>query len=274
MKVIRRINETANKITSSNLSERIKAPKGKDEISSLITILNSMITRLEKSFVQAKQFSQDAAHEIRTPLTIIHGEIEELIEKETAGDNTVRSLENILEEIQYLSSISERLLLIHTMDTGKIKYSFEVVGLSELMKEIYQDAVIISSDRNIKIKLNIIDDIELNCNKEFITRLLWNIIDNAIKYNKPEGSVSFEVYKNNSDVCFAVRDSGIGIPAEEIPKIFNRFYRVGKSRSQEMGGSGLGLAICKWIATLHNGVITVESELHKGSAFTITLSTS
>ncbi len=143
--------ETAESITSTNLSKRIAMPKGKDEISSLILTLNSMIDRLEKAFSQAKQFSQDAAHEIRTPLTIIRGEIEELLNKNPIDEPTTKTLENVLEEIQYLSSISERLLLIHTMDTGKIKYHFQRIKLSELMHEIYQDVEIISSDRKLNI---------------------------------------------------------------------------------------------------------------------------
>lgn len=271
MNIINRINETTQKISSTNLSKRIELPKGKDEISRLINTLNSMFDRLEKTFAQAKQFSQDAAHELRTPLTIVRGEIEELIENGASNEETIQKLENILEEIQYMSSISERLLLIHTMDTNKIKYHFESVSLSELLKEIYQDATIISSGKNIEIKHIIGDKIELNCNKELLTRLLWNVVDNAIKYNTPNGMVSIDLFKDNSIIYIVVEDSGAGIPQEDIPKIFDRFYRVDKSRSRELGGSGLGLAICKWIVELHNGEITVESKVDKGSKFIISL---
>jgi len=271
MNVINRITETTDTITSSNLSERIELPKGKDEISELIGTLNSMIDRLEKSFAQAKQFSQDAAHEIRTPLTIIRGEIEELVEREALKDSTVTRLENILEEIQYMSSISERLLLIHNMDTRNIQYHFEAVDLSRLLSEIHQDAIVISSDRKIEITLNVLDDSTVQCNKELLTRLLWNITDNAIKYNKPDGSISIELYENNSSAVIRITDTGIGIPSDDLHNIFDRFYRVDKSRSRELGGSGLGLSICKWIAELHKGVITVDSELDQGSVFTVTI---
>lgn len=273
MKVINKISDTTERITSNNLSERIEAPEGKDEISRLIRTLNTMIDRLEKAFNQAKQLSQDTAHEIRTPLTIIRGEIEELVENETTSDETARKLENILEEVQYLSSISNRLLLMHIMDTNQIKYNFKTIDLSELVKEIYQDAAVISNDRNIEIQIDTIENIELNCNKELITRLLWNITDNAIKYNNPKGTISFKLYEDNSNICIQISDTGIGIPNEEIPKIFDRFYRVDKSRSRELRGSGLGLAICKWITDLHDAVIKVESEIDKGSTFTIIFST-
>ena len=273
MKVINRINLIADKITSNNLSERINVPKGGGEINNLIGTLNSMIDRLEKSFAQAKQFSQDAAHEIRTPLTIIRGEIEQLIETESVDENSSRTLENILEEIQYLSSISDRLLLIHTMDTTKIKYHFEKVDLSVLMNDIYQDLVVISSEKHLKTRPDIPENIKINCNKELITRLLWNIVDNSVKYNKAGGSVIIELIQESSNVIIKVIDTGIGIPTEEITKIFDRFYRVDKSRSRELGGSGLGLAICKWIADLHNGEIKVESEQYKGSVFSVVLPT-
>lgn len=269
LNIINNISETAKKITSSNLGKRIELPKGKDEISQLIDTLNLMIDGLEKSFTQAKQFSQDAAHEIRTPLTIIRGEIEELIENESGNSNTIKTLENILEEAQYLSSISERLLMIHNMDTNNIKYHFEKIQLSELMLDIYQDVLVLSQEKNVQVDLDISDNITITGNKELLSRLLWNIADNAIKYNHPNGTVSIKLYKTNNQVFIEVKDSGIGIPEKEIPKIFNRFYRVDKSRSRGLGGSGLGLSICKWIVELHNGEILITSKEGNGSIFTI-----
>lgn len=272
MNIVKRISKTAESITSTNLENRIAIPKGNDEISSLIITLNLMIDRLDKSFVQAKQFSQDAAHEIRTPLTIIRGEIEELLENSETNETTIKTLENVLEEIQYLTSISERLLLIHKMDTNNIKYHFEPIDLSSLLVEISQDAEIISSEKNIEIQLDNKEGITINGNKELITRLLWNITDNAIKYNKPVGKILFSLSNDEKSVFVKIKDTGIGIPKEEIPKIFDRFYRVDKSRSRRLGGSGLGLAICNWIVELHNGEIVVNSEVNIGTEFCITLS--
>ncbi len=269
MNVVKRISITTDSITSSNLSNRISVPRGKDEITQLILTLNSMIDRLEKSFAQAKQFSQDAAHEIRTPLTIIRGEIEEILENSPVNETTIKTLENVLEEIQYLTSISERLLLIHKMDTNKIKYHFESVDLSTLMYEISQDAEIMASDKNIEVSLDCTDGIYFNGNKELITRLLWNLMDNAIKYNQPNGKINLNLKRDKTGISINVKDSGIGIPPEEIPKIFERFYRVDKSRSRRLGGSGLGLAICKWILELHNGEILVTSEVYRGTNFSV-----
>ena len=272
MNIIKKIDITAQNITSNNLNKRIPLSKGNDEITDLIKTLNSMIDRLEKSFLQAKQFSQDAAHEIKTPLTIIKGEIENLIELEIKNNKTTTVLENILEEVQYLSNISNRLLLIHNIDTHNIKYNFEELNFTELMNEIIEDIKILSIDKNIEIKYNIEENMKIRGNKELLSRLLWNIADNAIKYNNVNGWVKIIAKKENNSICIKIIDNGIGIPKSEALKIFDRFYRVDKSRSRQLGGSGLGLSICKWIVELHNGKLSVESKEYVGSKFTITLS--
>ncbi len=271
MNVINQITNTAKSITSTNLSERIRSSKGNDEISKLIDTLNKMINRLERSFKQTRQFSHDTAHEIRTPLTIIRGEIEYIIENESGNKETINKLENILEEVHYMSSISERLLMIHNMDTNNIRYHFEDINLSELLNDIYQDAGILSADKDITICSDIEPDINYKGNKELLTRMLWNLIENSIKYNKSGGSTFIHLQKDNDIISINIKDTGIGIPDEDIDRVFDRFYRVDKSRARKLGGSGLGLSICKWIVQLHKGNITVNSKEGFGSEFTIKL---
>jgi len=216
-----------------------------------------------------QQFSHDAAHEIRTPLTIIQGEVEEIIDKtKTKGGNN--QLERILEEIQYLTSIADKLFLIHTLDTDAIEYHFKKVDLTRITNEVASDTEILSSEKNIDVKIKIDKDVEIEGNDELVTRLLWNLIDNAVKYSKPKGSIEIILQKRSSEAVLIVKDRGIGIPEKDLDKIFDRFYRVDKSRSRELGGSGLGLAICKWIIELHNGSIEVASEIDKGSQFIVT----
>jgi signal transduction histidine kinase len=271
LRVINAINRTAGGITSKNLDERMELPRDKDEITELIRTLNSMIERLEKSFKMVQQFSCDAAHEIRTPLTIVRGEIEELLRDENCAQDTAEILESILEEIQYLSSISDKLLLIHGLDTGEIQYHFKELNIGKIVEEIFNDAKVLASGKNISAKLDKCDEIKIFGDEELIVRLLWNLIDNAVKYTNPGGNVAIaaEVVSNKAKV--SVEDNGIGIGADHLPRIFERFYRVDRSRSRERGGSGLGLAICKWIVELHKGEIGVESELGKGSKFIVSL---
>lgn len=266
--VIKRITLTADQITGKNLSERILEPKGKDEISNLTITLNSMIDRLENAFTVVQQFSHDAAHEIRTPLTVIQGEIEELLnDRKKTGVNV--KLAKILEEIQYLSSITNKLLLIHTLDTYEIEYHFEILDLNKIIEEIFSDIQILSAEKNLSITSDLEGSVMINGNDELITRLLWNLVDNAVKYSRTSGEIGINLFVDKGNAIIEVKDNGIGIPSTDLDKIFDRFYRVDKSRSREMGGSGLGLAICKWIVDLHHGTILVESDIDKGSVFRV-----
>lgn len=274
LNIINNISQTASRITSKNLSERIPEPRGEDEITHLIITLNTMIDRLEKSFTLIQQFSHDAAHEIRTPLTIVRGQIEELLTDEECSEYTSKTLESILEEMEYLSAIANKLLLLNSFDTGKIEYHFTTVNMSRLIQEIYEDAQVLASQKNLTITLNSQDGIEIQGNDELLMRLLWNIVDNAIKYNSRDGDVSIMLEKKNNQVSIEVADTGVGISHDDISKIFDRFYRVDKSRSRVIGGSGLGLAIAKWIIELHRGTIDVESTPGQGSRFIMTFPTS
>lgn len=269
LNIINRINKTAQTITSKNLHKRIDIPKGNDEIRELIVTLNSMIDRLDKSFTMIKQFSQDAAHELRTPLTIIRGEIEELLTYEKIPVKISHSLESILEEIQYLISISNTLMLLHSIDTGTIDYNFSKIDLCDIVADTFEDARILVSEKNQKIERGQNDRVQIHGNEELLTRLLWNLIDNSVKYTQEGGIITISLVRKNATGTIKVEDSGMGIPPEDIPRIFERFYRVDKSRSRTLGGSGLGLAICKWIVELHEGIIRVESEVNKGTTFII-----
>ena len=269
LRVIKSITKTASNISLNRLHERIDEPKGKDEITNLIFTLNSMIDRLEKSFIMVQQFSQDAAHEIRTPLTIIRGEIEEFLKDDKHPENISNRLESILEEIQYLSSLADKLLLIHKQDTSKIEYNFTTVDISRILNEMSEDIKVLSAMKHISVTLNIKKGVKIKGNEELLIRLWWNLIDNSIKYTQESGKVNIKLEEKDSAVVFTIKDTGTGIPTKDLNKIFDRFYRVDKSRSRNLGGSGLGLSICKWIADLHNGEIFVESELDKGSIFIV-----
>jgi len=268
MRVIHTITQTTAGITSKNLSERIPMPAGKDEITNLIATINAMIDRLEKSFILIRQFSQDAAHELRTPLTIIRGEIENMMTKKLSKDNA-KSLDSILEEIHYLSSIVNKLLLLHSLDTGENKHHFNLIDITHILEYLKEDAIILAKRKDIDLKLEMEEGLYIKGNEELINQMIWNIMDNAIKYTPANGEVKIHAKLLNNNVNIKISDTGIGIPESEINKIFTRFYRVEQSHSREIGGSGLGLSISKWIAELHKGNITAESIVNKGSDFTI-----
>jgi len=263
------ITRTAREISSLNLSKRIPPNEIDDEIGRLITTFNEMIDRLQKSFEQTKQFSVSASHELRTPLTILRGEIEVALKSNKTPEEYVNTLKSLLDEVVRMSSIIDSLFNLTKSDAGQTDVHFEIINLDTLVMELYEDSEHLAKNKNISILLNKMDEVKIRGDKVKLRQLFLNLIDNAIKYNNEFGKVEISLYKENKTAIFVITDIGIGIPKESINKIFERFYRVDKARSRELGGSGLGLAIAKWIVDLHKGTIEVNSELGKGSTFII-----
>jgi heavy metal sensor kinase len=261
----------ARTITAQNLDQTIPVRSPDDEIGRLITTINDMIGRLHASFAQVRQFSADASHELRTPLTVIRGEIELALRSKKSPEEYRRVLESTLEEILRLTSIINNLLTLAKAEQGLTTADFSEVDLNGLVEELYEDSTILAEGKNIAVSLKINTPITLVGDRTRLRQLFLNLIDNAIKYTPEGGSVSLSMEKQNGTAVFRVEDSGIGIPPEDIAKIFDRFYRVDKARSRELGGTGLGLSIAKWIAELHRGTIAVSSEPQKGSVFTVQL---
>ena len=192
------------------------------------------------------------------------------MQKKLSKSNAV-SLESILEEIHYLSSIVNKLLLLHSLDTNEEKYSFKVLDVGSIVHDLVDDARILARKKNIGIQLQGSGKFPVNGNEELVGQMIWNILDNAIKYTPAKGKVWIRTEKQDQNVIVAIQDTGIGIPQEAWSKIFTRFYRAEQSHSREVVGSGLGLAISKWIAELHKGSISVQSQVDNGSTFTVTL---
>lgn len=288
LKPVDHITQTARMITSKNLNQRINPPKVKDEISRLIETFNEMISRLDQSFRQMKQFSSDASHELKTPLTILKGEVEVMLRKERASHEYQQTLKSNLEEINRMSQIVEDLLTLSKADTGEIRLSKEYINLTEIL-----NGVVAQMDRMAKSKKlhlsapNHYEDIHLFGDALRLRELFINLIENGIKYTEEGGSIRLFLQKeypspsgdqsglpekgSAESVKIIVSDTGIGIAKENQERIFDRFFRVDKARSREQGGSGLGLSICKWIVEAHQGNIEVESELGKGSSFVVSL---
>jgi len=275
-------------ITSQNLNQRINPPKVRDEISRLIETFNEMISRLDQSFRQMKQFSSDASHELKTPLTILKGEIEVMLRRERTSNEYQQTLTSNLEEINRMSQIVEDLLTLSKADTGEIKLNKEKINLIEVLNGVIAQMDRMARSKNLHLSAsNHHEDIHLFADALRLRELFINLIENGIKYTEEGGSIRVIIEKeflppvtDQSDraererresVKIIVSDTGIGIAKEDQERIFDRFFRVDKARSREQGGSGLGLSICKWIVEAHQGEIEVESELGKGSSFTVRL---
>ena len=285
---VHQITQTARRITSKNLNQRIKPLKVKDEISSLIETFNEMISRLDHSFGQIKQFGTDASHELKTPLTILKGEVEVALRKERSTQEYEQILRSNLEEVNRMSQIVDDLLFLAKADIGEVRLNKEEIQLSEILKEVAEQMRFLSHSKNIRIETSNLDqDVHISGDALRIRELFINLIENGIKYTEWGGSIQIGLSNNSFSpqnhpssgnteerlefIKVVVSDTGIGIAREDQERIFDRFYRVDKARSREQGGSGLGLSICKWIAEAHQGEIYVESEFGKGSSFIVKL---
>jgi len=269
LKPIDDLSRAAETITSSNLSERLPVPATGDEIERLSATLNRMIERLESSFRQVAQFTADASHELRTPLTILRGELEVALRSGAANSGGRDMLESTLEETERLSKTVENLMVLSRLDSGELKLELRSFDLTALCRETVDQMRLLTEDKSIDLVCASSARVDVLADRLRIRQILINLIDNAIKYTVAGGRIEVQVFSDNSAAVIKVSDTGQGIPAEAIPLIFDRFYRVDKARSRETGGSGLGLAIAKSICDLHGGRIFVDSVLGNGTTVSV-----
>lgn len=265
------VTRAARAITAQNLDKRIDHTGVDDELGRLVSTFNEMIGRLQSSFQQIRQFSADASHELRTPLTIMRGEVELALRSKQTTEEYRRVLASALDEILRMTSIIESLLTLAKGDLNPVAPMREDIKLRPVIHELYEDSTMLAQSRQIIMLLGTVDEATVTADPIRIRQMVLNLLDNAIKYTPPGGTVGLSMRRQAATVTIVVEDTGFGIPEEHQEKIFDRFYRVDKGRSREMGGTGLGLAIVKWIAETHGGTVTLQSEPGKGSVFSVIL---
>jgi len=265
------ITRTARMITSKSLDQRIKLKKANDEIGRLAETFNDMISRLGRSFKQIRQFSADASHELRTPLTILKGEIEVGLRKRRRLEEYRKILNSNLEEVDHMTQIVDDLLFLSKADMGEVHLQKQPVNLTQLVSEVHAQAKTITIAKDIRVCVSTDSEVVVMGDRLRLRELLLNLVDNGVKYTPEGGEMTISLERDDGRIKLRVMDNGIGIAPDDQAHIFDRFFRVDKARSREAGGSGLGLSICKWIVEAHGGEISVESDLGKGSAFTVTL---
>ena len=266
---VSKIITTIRQITAKNLKLRIDIPESKDEIRKLADVFNEMLERLEKSFFSQKQLIEDLYHELKTPLSIMRGEIEVTLKKERDGGTYKGILFSNIEEIDKLSKIIENLLLISKFENKLIVFNMEKINITEVIEEILLTFNILTEPKKIKINLDADRSLFIMGDIKQVKSLFINLIDNAIKYNVENDEIEIKISKDQETVCIDIRDTGIGIPAKELPFVFDRYYRAIKTK--KMIGAGLGLNISKSIVEAHNGKIDVQSSVNEGTIFHITL---
>lgn len=265
---IKQINDTARKITIENdLSKRICLGEGKDEVYQLAGTFDDMLSRLEEAFEKERQFTSDASHELRTPTSVIISESEYALENAETRAEMKESMQVVLTNAQKMAGLISQLLMFARADQNRQKLNIEEVNLSELVELIIEDQKELARNKNIHIKSQIGENIIFFADETMIMRLFINLISNAVKYGRENGSIAVNVTSQDVMITGYVEDNGIGIEARNIDKIWDRFYQADTSRASE-DGMGLGLSMVKWIVEAHGGTITVESVIDKGSKFT------
>jgi heavy metal sensor kinase len=267
LKPVDAITRTARKISAQNLNQRLPAKAVDDELGRLTATFNDMIERLQESFAQIQRFSADASHELRTPLTIMRGEIEVALRRRRLPHATRELLTSVHDELVRLSSIVESLMILIKSESGRLSFQFGEVALDEMMRELAEDTRVLASKKKIKVELQMDESLNIRGNAARLRQLFLNLLENAVKYTQPHGTITLALKRVGSSAVVSVEDTGIGIPKKDLAKVFDRFYRV----SSDGSGSGLGLAIAKWIAEAHHGTIEAASREKKGSTFTVTL---
>ncbi len=264
------ITETVDQINhADDLSRRIPyQEQTEDEIGNLVISFNQTLERLETLFTSQQRFLADVSHELRTPLTVIKGNVD-LIRRMKQADE--ESLESIDEEAGRLTRLVGGLLMLAQAESGKLTLIFNPVELDLLFTEVFTEMCVLAGSK-VHVHLNEIDQVMVNGDRDRLKQVLLNLIANAIQYTPQGGDVFLSMAKIGAQVRIIIRDTGPGIPAEDLPHIFDRFYRAEKSRTRSTSsGFGLGLSIAQWIVEHHGGQIKVESKEGKGTTFVIWL---
>ena len=270
LKPISNITQTAQEIEASGLSTRINGVFGNDEVGKLAGTINTMLDRLEASFTREKRFASDASHELRTPIAVIMSNAEEsllTLKKGYDSKNLEKSLSTIFTESQKMNKIVSMLLMLTRGYENQYAVEMEKVDLRYIIHEVIEEMQPSAMENGIVLNHACGDDLVIYADQSLITQMLINLVHNSIKYGKKGGHVEIGARKIHGGVQVEVRDDGIGMPQNEIHNIFERFYRIDKSRDRS--GSGLGLSIVKWIVKEHRGSIHVESVPGEGSCFRI-----
>jgi heavy metal sensor kinase len=266
------ITRTARSISGTNLNSRLERLDTGDELQRLSDTLNEMLARIETSFLRVSQFTADASHELRTPISLIRTEAEIALRKSRNDAEYKEALRHILQEAERTSSLIEKLLALARADAGRESLDIRHLDLGAVVRQAAFDWSQEMATHRLQFAQILTDrDLYIAADKTAVLRLLNILLDNAVRYTPPPGCVDLTLEESGNKAVITIRDTGIGIGEEDRPHIFERFYRADKARNREQPGSGLGLAIAQWIVEQHRGSIAVLSILGEGSSFIVEL---
>jgi len=254
------LTRAAENASERNLGEPLARSRNGDELDRLTEVFNAMTVRLHGSFQRIREFTLHASHELKTPLTILRGEMETQLENAGHSSAQRESLLSQLDEVQRLTRIVDGLSLLTKADAGQVRLNLEPVRLDELVRDACADAQILAKPYSVSIGLGACDAVTVRGDRHRLRQLLLNLTDNAVKYNQPGGGVDVELRCLGQSVAeLTVSNTGKGIPPERLVRVFDRFWRGDESHNGEVDGCGLGLSICEWIVNAHSGSIKLTS---------------
>lgn len=253
------LTRAAENITSRNLNEGLPRTHNGDELDRLTEVFNAMLSRLDDSFHRIREFTLHASHELKTPLTILCGEIETALRDESPSPAERERLASQLDELRRLTRIVDGLTLLAKADAGQVALKIEPVQLDELVRDNFADTQILAEPQHIQVELAACEPIPIRGDRHRLRQLLLNLADNAVKYNQPQGRVAMNLRRANDAAEFTIANTGPGIRPESLPRVFDRFYRGDPAHSDAVEGCGLGLSIARWIVSAHHGTIQIES---------------
>ena len=271
MSPVTALTAAAARLNEANLREQLPRSGNGDELDRLTKVFNEMTARLDGSFNRIREFTLHASHELKTPLTVMHGEVETALSESAYDSSSHDRLLSQLDEIQRLSKIVDGLSLLTKADAGLITLKREPLRLDELVRESHADAQILARPHALQVELEHCEEISLAGDRHRLRQLLLNLTDNAVKYNRPDGRVTIDLRRVNGHAELKITNTGPGIPLEAQPRVFDRFFRGDASHNGSEEGCGLGLSIAQWIVNSHGGEIRIASQPEKLTTATVIL---
>jgi heavy metal sensor kinase len=265
---IDRITRAAAAIGADDLSRRLNF-RTRDEVGRLAATFDRMLDRLERAFRRQRQFTADASHELRTPLTMLASQIDVALERERTPEEYIELLQSLREDGGRMAQLVSELLTLARADAGQQLLTREELDLGELVRSVAEAMQPLATQRGVQLNEDVTQRVSVMGDQTRLTQLVINLVDNALRYTSPGGTVTVAVTGDAGWATLRVQDTGIGIAAEHLPHLFERFYRADPARARTDGGAGLGLAIAQWITQAHGGQIAVDSTLGQGTTFSV-----
>jgi two-component system heavy metal sensor histidine kinase CusS len=264
------ITQAASRVTVQNLDQRLPVPPAADEIAELITVLNTTLDRLQRSFEQSVRFSAEASHHLKTPLSVLRAGIEEILTDPDTPPKQQTRADALLHQIHQLTSIAENLLLLARADAGRLDLHRERFDLSEVLRGMCEDASAMAEAEGLEVEAKLPPELPVVADRRAVSLIVQNLLENAIKYNEPEGRISIHARAVNGEAEVTVMNNGEPIPPERAPHIFERFYRA--RSDARISGQGLGLAIASELAKAHGGRLELARSDREWTEFRLLLS--